>query len=102
MKQYEAPKMMFEELTFFEKIADICWGGINFLLDNPYTSNEENYQIQLLDKAKCGREDSEGLLTQAAGYLGSDYNKWYTDYVQKNHSRNLSNVRLEGVTLVNS
>ncbi|MDF2472237.1 MAG: hypothetical protein K0R21_19 [Anaerocolumna sp.] len=102
MKQYEAPRMMFEELTFFEKIADTCWGGINFILDNPYTSNVENYQIQLVDKAKCGKEDSEGLLTQAAGYLGLDFDSWKRDYVDKNNSKNLANVKLQGVTLVNS
>lgn len=99
MKQYQSPQMKFEELTFFEKIAEKCWGSKSVVFDNPYTSIHEAEVFTLT--SGCGNISPESVNQWIDDVLSDeDFMKWTADNV--NNSSNMANTKLTGFTPVNS
>ena len=93
MLKYEAPIMIFEELTLFEKIADKCWGAGSFTFDNPYDSSNEIHSFCISGGCDRGQLDpSDTVLSYVENYMsGSQFEDFTASY-----GFNLSNTHASG------
>lgn len=93
MLQYEAPVMIFEELTLFEKIADKCWGAGRVSFNNPYDSSSETQSFAISGGCNTGQIDpSDTVLGYLKNYMsGSQFEDFTSSY-----GFNLSNTHASG------
>lgn len=93
MKQYQSPQMKFEELTFFEKIAEKCWGSKSVVFDYP---NDDAYIPYTFNLASgCGNISPESVNQWIDNILSDEeFAKWTADNV--NNSSNMANTKLTG------
>ncbi|MDF2952656.1 MAG: hypothetical protein K0S18_2239 [Anaerocolumna sp.] len=108
MKPYESPKMRFEELTLFEKIAEVCWGSktVTFTFNYPYDDDHNDpstpdtipgsYSLA----SGCGNETDPVLNWIKGNLTAAEYDYWinHTD----NKSSNLANTKFTGVSVTTS
>lgn len=89
MKQYESPKVKFEQLTFFEKIAAVCWGGN----DQHYFDKDSDGKFdtnELLNIPKgCGNDKDDPVTNQIKSMLGDSA---YQDWLSRSDANNSSNL----------
>lgn len=92
---YESPKVKFEEISFFERIAnDSCWNSNNFTFDNPLTCGTvEQYTIKLSGSG-CGSKKTMDAIKQAVDYLCGYQALVYSLYASL--FRDKQNTMLEG------
>lgn len=105
MKCYESPKIKFEELKLFEKIADKCWGYKYAIFEDPYDSDDNiDISYTMNQGSGCGDGKSCDFYTKIMNYLESkpatkgSYTSRYVQWVDQYHvkSNNLANVHAEG------
>ena len=103
MTKYESPSIRFENLTLFERIAEICWGSKTVTFDYPY-DDEHNDPITpdpiptpLSLGSGCGNQ-SNSVLTWLQGNLTpAEYSYW--ESLNLNSSSNLANTQVKGFTV---
>ena len=93
MKEYTQPKIVFEELILFEKIADTCWGYQQATFDDPLTPGI-NIQTLIFSGNGCGNNKKNSVIDWLRVTLGSNYDTYMTTY--KNNSNNLANTKAVG------
>lgn len=66
---YESPKVKFEEISLFERIAnDSCWNCNNYTFDNPLTCGTYEEHIIIIGDG-CGSKQSMSAVRQALNHL---------------------------------
>jgi len=78
MVKYEAPRIKFDNLTFFEKIAcDECWSAKEIYFDkdndNVLDCGED---LWLVGRNKCNYADTLAVLGQIKQILNKKYKQW--------------------------
>lgn len=105
MKQYEAPKLSFEELVFFEKIAETCWGSKTVTFDYPYEEKNDPLTPDpipepLILGSGCGNQSSSVLSWLQQNLTQAEYDYWLS--MNSNQSSNLANTRMSGINVIPS
>lgn len=99
MERYETPRMEFEELNFFEKIAcsnNNCWKRDMLFFDNPKTCYKEKYTICIKDDKGC--TDSKMLKFEnklLCLFRNSQYKNYIECYVRNGKFK--ANTQARGV-----
>ncbi|MDF2906412.1 MAG: hypothetical protein K0R34_1733 [Herbinix sp.] len=93
VKTYETPEIIFEELTFFEKIADQCWGACSVTYDNPCISGYDPHTLNISGSCGSGKNSPvNSILDFVKDYMSDDQ---FDDFTSRNLS-SLSNTRASG------
>jgi hypothetical protein len=100
MKTYESPKMRFETLTFFEKIAEVCWGKAQTAYFDKDSDHQQDTGEELTLPSGCGNDKDNPILTQIESILGTGstaYSDWLA--ANPNNSSNLANTQATGIVV---
>lgn len=100
MAKYESPKINFDKLMFFEKIADRCWAANKVDFNDPFEypqdcGIETKIKIKSLNP-NCGKDELQSFVKGVRNYLNVTYHDhiyfkaWYDLHVATapNHLQN--------------
>ncbi len=94
MKEYIQPKIEFEELILFEKIAETCWGYQQATFDDPLTPGIDIKTLPFTGGNGCGNDQANAVIEWLRVILGSTFDLYMTKY--SNNSSNLANTKAAG------
>ncbi len=76
MQTYESPKITFQHLTLFEKIATTCWSASSAFFDGNLNGRQDGGEGLTLKNGSC-RSNNDSILSQMRQKLGWFYPAWY-------------------------
>lgn len=97
LNNYISPTIKFEELTFFERIADRCWGAKSLTFDYPYDCEYDPIASCFTISKGCGKQTSSILKWLKSNLSKKEYRTWE----KRNNScgSNLTNTKADGFDL---
>ncbi len=95
MYAYESPKLTFQQITLFEKIASSCWSANSAFFDMNFNGRSDGGEGLIIKNRRCA-DNNSNILQQMSAKLGLFYWSWYM-YSGAANSNILANTGAIGI-----